>query len=225
MDALLRVPRSRGALSGLVLIALGAWGAVIPLVGPYFHYAYTPDSPWAFSLGRLWLEILPGAGTLLGGLIVAASSYRHMGQLGAWLAILSGGWFALGMVLRPVWNGAAAGGPSAGMPAGGVMARMWEQVGFFTGLGVAIVLVATTALGRFSLINSRQVRDGLTPEPGPPGRRMVRPQAGRFPVGPVTGPGTRTGLRPAPGARPGSRPGAARDGEADERVHSGIRRP
>ena len=36
--------RTRGGISGIMLILLGACGAVIPFVGPYFGYAYTPDT-------------------------------------------------------------------------------------------------------------------------------------------------------------------------------------
>src|SRR5260370_1257056 len=36
-----RIPRSRGAVSGVLLILLGAWGALVPFVGSYFGYAYT----------------------------------------------------------------------------------------------------------------------------------------------------------------------------------------
>ncbi|MGO8979125.1 MAG: hypothetical protein ACLP70_13885 [Streptosporangiaceae bacterium] len=56
MTAMLRVPRSRGALSGVLLILLGLWGGLVPFVGPYFHYAYTPDRAWDFTAGRVWLE-------------------------------------------------------------------------------------------------------------------------------------------------------------------------
>src|SRR5262249_52014882 len=52
MTRMLQVPRSRGAVSGLLLVLLGLWGALIPLVGPYFHYAYTPDSAWTLTAGR-----------------------------------------------------------------------------------------------------------------------------------------------------------------------------
>ena len=47
MNGILRVPRTRGVLSGLLLVLLGAWGALVPFVGPYFHYAYTPDTAWS----------------------------------------------------------------------------------------------------------------------------------------------------------------------------------
>ena len=90
MNGMLRVPRSRGALSGLLLVLLGAWGALIPFIGPDFHYAYTPDSAWTYTTGRFWLEILPGCAVVLGGLIVLISSYRPAGLFGAWLAALSG---------------------------------------------------------------------------------------------------------------------------------------
>jgi hypothetical protein len=43
MNGMLRVRRSRGVLSGLLLVLLGIWGALIPFIGPYFHYAFTPD--------------------------------------------------------------------------------------------------------------------------------------------------------------------------------------
>ena len=48
----MRVVRSRGALSGFLLLLLGIWGALIPFVGPYFHYAYSPDSAWTWTAGR-----------------------------------------------------------------------------------------------------------------------------------------------------------------------------
>src|SRR6266702_341364 len=120
MNGMLRVPRSRGALSGLLLI-------------------------------------LPGVGAMLGGLIVLVSSNRPFAIFGAWLAALSGAWFALGGVLAPTWSGT---GPSMspGTPAGGTVTRALEQIGSFTGLGIVIVLLAAMALGRFSVIGVREAR-------------------------------------------------------------------
>jgi hypothetical protein len=155
MNGLLRVPRSRGVLSGLLLVLLGAWGAVVPFIGPYFHYAYTPDQAWTYTTGRLWLEVLPGAATVLGGLIVLISAYRPVAHFGAWLAALAGVWFALGSVIAPAWIGMNM---TTGTPVGGSSVRALEQIGFFTGLGVAIVLVAGMALGRFSVIGVRDAR-------------------------------------------------------------------
>jgi hypothetical protein len=91
----MRIRRTHGIFGGLLVALLGIWGGIIPFVGPYFHYAYTPDSAWTYTTGRLYLEILPGAGALLGGLIMMAARSRHVALFGSLLAIASGAWFAL----------------------------------------------------------------------------------------------------------------------------------
>src|SRR5579864_1733894 len=164
MNGILRVPRTRGVLSGLLLVLLGVWGALVPFVGPYFHYAYTPDTAWTYTSGRGWLEILPGAATVLGGLVVLASAYRPAAHLGAWLAALSGAWFTLGGILGPTWSGINM---NPGTPVGGTTMRAFEQIGFFTGLGVAIVGVAAMAVGRFSVISVRDARRAERAAPAP----------------------------------------------------------
>jgi hypothetical protein len=76
--------------------------------------------------------------------VLASSSRRPVALFGTWLAALSGACFAVGRVLGPMWTGA---GGTAGRPVGGTLTRAVEQIGFFTGLGVAIVFVATLAMG------------------------------------------------------------------------------
>src|SRR4029450_3073359 len=58
MAGMLQMRRSRGAFSGFLLMLLGLWGALIPFVGPYFDYAYTPDKAWTYNTGRLRLGLL-----------------------------------------------------------------------------------------------------------------------------------------------------------------------
>src|SRR6516225_30903 len=103
MTAMMRVPRTRGVGSGVLLILLGVWGALIPFIGPYFHYAYTPDTAWHFTLSRLWLEVLPGVATALGGVLVIVSTGRLAAAGGAVLAALAGGWFAVGNAVSSLW--------------------------------------------------------------------------------------------------------------------------
>ena len=98
----MRIRRTHGIFGGLLVALLGIWGGIIPFVGPYFHYAYTPDKAWTYTTGRLELEILPAAGALLGGLLMMAARSRHVALFGAFLAIASGAWFALGNVLAPL---------------------------------------------------------------------------------------------------------------------------
>jgi hypothetical protein len=152
MAGTLRVRRSQGALSGALLVLLGIWGALIPFVGPYFHYAYTPDRAWVATSARMWLEVLPGVITMAGGFVVLVSRFRPTAVLGAWLAAVAGAWFAAGEVIAGRW----ARLPQPGTPAGGTTRAVLEQIGFFTGLGIVIVFVAALALGRFTVVGARQ---------------------------------------------------------------------
>jgi hypothetical protein len=156
MAGMLRVPRSRGALNGVLLILLGAWGALIPLVGPYFHYAYTPDTAWSFTSGRVWLEILPGAATVIGGFVVLLSGLRPVVMFGAWLAAFSGAWFVVGSGLSPLWTKGAV--SAIGSPVGGTVLQAAERIGFFSGLGVVIVFLAAVVIGRLSVVAVRDAR-------------------------------------------------------------------
>ena len=149
---MLQMRRSRGAFSGFLLMLLGLWGALIPFIGPYFHYAYTPDKAWIYNTGRLWLELLPGAAVFVGGFLLMIARGRHIALFGALLAAAAGAWFTLGPVLSPLWNQHVAMG---GSPASAtVYMRIMEQLGFFTALGVVIVFVAAMALGRIASVTS-----------------------------------------------------------------------
>lgn len=158
MTATMRAPRSRGAVSGVLLVLLGVWGALIPFVGPYFDYAYTPDNTWDYTTGRFLLEVLPGVGTVLGGLLVLGSANRVAAWLGGWLAALSGAWFVLGVPLMTIWDG-----PTVGEPIGDTTQQVLEYVGFFAGLGVVIVFVAAFALGRFAVVGVREAERAEQP--------------------------------------------------------------
>jgi len=152
MAGMLQMRRSRGAFSGFLLILLGLWGALIPFIGPYFHFAYTPDKAWTYNTGRLWLELLPGAAVFLGGVLLMAARSRHTALFGALLAAAAGAWFVLGQSLSPLWNHHVALG---GTPASSTQyMRIMEQLGFFTALGVVIVFVAGAALGRIASVAS-----------------------------------------------------------------------
>jgi len=167
MAGVWRIRRSRGILAGTLVALLGVWGGLIPFIGPYFHYAYTPDTAWTYNIGRLWLEILPGAAALLGGLLLVIAASRHVALFGAFLGIVAGAWFALGNVVAPLWTTATPAGAPASTT---TLMRVVEEIGFFTGLGIVMVLIAAAAAGR------------LTAVPGVP----VTPVTPVVPVEPVT---------------------------------------
>ncbi|HTX96694.1 MAG TPA: hypothetical protein VME67_18625 [Mycobacterium sp.] len=150
----LGMPRSRGTVSGLLLVILGAWGALIPFVGPGFNFAYTPDRDWAWTTARGWLEVLPGAVTVLGGLLLIIAGNRAAAMLGGWLAVLAGAWFVVGGQIAPLLGIGSAGDPVAATD----RKRALLEVTYFTGLGALIIFVGAIALARTAVRHARDVQ-------------------------------------------------------------------
>ncbi|WAC89638.1 hypothetical protein [Mycobacterium sp. Aquia_213] len=141
------MPRSRGAVCGLILLVLGAWGALIPFVGPHFNFAYTPDKEWAWSTARGWLEVLPGGVTAFGGLLLIFSGNRITAIVGGWLAVLAGAWFVIGGEVAPMLGIGSAGDPIAATD----RKRAALEISYFSGLGALIVFVGGIALARLAV--------------------------------------------------------------------------
>jgi hypothetical protein len=156
MTTTLRVPRSRGALSGLLLVLLGLWGAIVPLIGPYSHFGFTPDKAWDFTSGRVLLQIVPGCAVFLGGLLALASANRAFAAFGAWLAALGGAWFTVGVPLSALW--ADQGDMRLGQALGGTTRQVVEQITLLYGLGVVAVFLAAVALGRLAVVGVKDAR-------------------------------------------------------------------
>ncbi|HEX3732952.1 MAG TPA: hypothetical protein VHU91_08540, partial [Mycobacteriales bacterium] len=131
---------------------LGAWGAVIPFVGPYFHYAYTPNTTWTWTAARFYLQVLPGAVTFFAGLELLVAAHRVIASAAGWLAAAAGAWFVVGPLLAPLWRS-----DYIGTPVGNSTNVSVEQIGMFYGLGAAITLLAGVAVGRFSILCARDV--------------------------------------------------------------------
>lgn len=154
MTGLRRVPRSRGALSGFLLMLLGTWGGLASFIGPYADFGFEPaNDPWIWTDARGWLEVIPAVTVALGGVILLSSASRTAGAFGAWLGTLGGAWFVVGGTAMAFWNG-----PVMGAPIGSAHKQAAEQLTFFTGLGVVIVYLAALALGRLSVVGVRDVR-------------------------------------------------------------------
>lgn len=146
----LHIPRSRGAASGLLLVVLGLWGAVAPFVGPQLGFGYDDSQEWTAARG--WLEVLPGALTVLGGVLLLTTRNRVTALLGGWLAVAAGAWFIIGRAAAGPLGLGSISGPSAGSDT----RRLWLELAYFHGLGALIVFLGALALGRLSV---RSVRD------------------------------------------------------------------
>ena len=150
----LTMPRSRGAASGFLLVLLGVWGALAPFVGPYFDLAFDQDRVWMWTAARGWLEVLPGAATAVGGLLLLLSRNRFTAMLGGWLTVLAGAWFVVGRALAgPLGLG------DVGAPVAATESRQVAiELAYFYGLGAVIIFLGAIALGRLSVRSARDVR-------------------------------------------------------------------
>lgn len=183
MSGMLKAPRSRGVVNGLLLVLLGLWGGFIPFVGPYFSFGFGSTATWDYTSDRLVLSILPAIAVVLGGLILLVSAARPVAMFGSWLAILGGVWFVVGTTIAPLWGG----GPGPAL--GGQTRRIAEHLSFYQGLGAIIVLLAATALGRFLVVGVREARraemeraaatGGAAGAADRPGRGTAVPEADR----------------------------------------------
>src|SRR5438477_6375535 len=132
-------------VAGLLILALGLWGGLVPFVGHYFNFALGPDKSWAWTSGRFYLSVLPGAVAAIGGLMLIASGPRSSARLGALLALAAGAWFAIGPGVSLLWNAAGA----QGLAHGSKVVRVLEMLTYHTALGVVITALAAYALPRF----------------------------------------------------------------------------
>jgi hypothetical protein len=156
----LHMPRSRGAVSGLLFIILGAWGALVPFMGPYFHFAFMPGQPWVWSTARAWLEVFPGVTTAVGGLLLLASGNRATAMFGGWLAVIAGGWFIVGRTLASTLRLGDVGQPIAATDA----RRAVLEIGYFSGLGALIVFLGGAVLARVTVRTMRDVEQARQAE-------------------------------------------------------------
>jgi hypothetical protein len=127
-----------------LIVLLGAWGALIPFVGPYFNYQIGTTESWDWAVDRLWLSVLPGAAAVIGGLILVVSATRRSALFGSLLALAGGLWFVAGPSVSMLWNG---GDPATGAGLGDTGTRVLEWIGFFYGTGALITLLSSYELG------------------------------------------------------------------------------
>jgi hypothetical protein len=139
-----RIPRRRGALTGILLVILGLWAALVPFIGPYFDYQIGTTDTWDWSIDRLWLSVLPGAAAAIGGLIMLRSTRRSTASLGGLLALAAGLWLVAGPTISMLWNDGTS---ATGAAIGDNGTRVLEWIGFFYGSGAVITLFSSYGLG------------------------------------------------------------------------------
>ena len=177
----MRIPRTRGAISGLLLVVLGAWAAIVPFIGPSFDLTIGNDATFDMTQGRFWLSLVPGVVAALGGLLLLFSANRATAILGAQMGLAAGVWLIVGPTLSQLWSDAPGALGQAGYPAGDEGRRVLETMAYFFGVGAAITAFSALALGRMTLRSVRDAElDGTAVAPAAaPARRTGRFDRGR----------------------------------------------
>ena len=147
----LHMPRSRGAVSGLLLIILGIWGASsrCRALLPFRVHA---RGRLGVEHGTGWLQVFPGAVTAVGGFFLLVSGNRATAMFGGWLAVIGGAWFVVGRTLASTLRLGDIGHPIAGTDA----KRAAIEIASFSGLGALIVFLGGAVLAR---VSARMARD------------------------------------------------------------------
>jgi len=224
-------------VSGLIILLAGIWGGLIPFLGPTFNFTLGPNVAWHWTTGRLWLDVLPAAAAVLGGLILMGYGPRLSGKFGALLALAGGVWFAVGPDVSMLWNhGVSQAGVAHGHH---TITRMLEFLTLHSGIGVLIAAFAAFALPGLAGYRRRAVeRDAAvagtgaavaTERRGMFGRRRAAEPVGAAPAAagtakaPAAAPAEREPVAPAGGYGAGNGTSVApEEGAAAEPVEGGT---
>jgi hypothetical protein len=136
-----------GAVIGVLVIGVAAWGGIVPFVGPTFDFDMGGTTrAWVWTQSHWTLHLTPAVVGIVGGLLIMFTHGRAGRVAGALLTILAGVWFVIGPTLAPLWqhSGITTGG-SVG-PTGTRTVRVLEGIGYHYGTGVVLMLLGTMAL-------------------------------------------------------------------------------
>lgn len=139
---------------GLLIVLLGAWGGIVPYVGPRFNYPFPAgsDTPaWHWSHLAWQLSLAPGIAAIVGGMILLGllGATRAAPATGALVGLLAGTWFVVGDQFSRLWTSP----PPQGT--GSDWMVIATNIGYYEGAGLAIVALATLALGLLALLPKR----------------------------------------------------------------------
>jgi hypothetical protein len=138
----------------VLLMVLGAWVFLAPLVGPYFSFGFDTSSKWRFTSDHWLLSLAPGIALFGAGLLMTVRS-RAIGWLAGLIAVAAGVWLVIGPTLHPTWSSHAF------VPLPG---SDWKTAGRwiadFYGAGALAIYLGAQAQG---LLERRGVRETARP--------------------------------------------------------------
>jgi hypothetical protein len=155
------MPRLSVEMAGVLACAFGAWGGIVPFVGPIFGFSADGTSAWTWNLSHALLFLAPGTVALLGGLAIIVGGRavlgRHVGlALAGALVAIAGAWFVVGPLAWPVLEGASIFSPSSAL-------RVFEYwIGYSLGPGGILIALGSFAFARPTpLVPKTPVNSGI----------------------------------------------------------------
>jgi hypothetical protein len=96
-------------VTGVLVLAVGAWAGVVPSAAPAFRFSADGSTSWYWNLSHAALWLLPGATAVVAALVilgVLGRTRRGRGRIGASSAgivsVVCGAWLVVGPVAWPV---------------------------------------------------------------------------------------------------------------------------
>ena len=132
---------------GVLVIAVSAWGGIVPFVGPTFDFDMgTTTNAWVWTQSHWTLHLAPAVLGIAAGIVLLVPKSAATRRMGAILAFVAGGWFVLGPTLAPLWqHGGITTSGSDGVT-GSRTVRVLEGVGYHNGTGVVLMLLGAVGL-------------------------------------------------------------------------------
>lgn len=125
--------RARIRLLGICVLALGAWGGIVPYVGPLFGYRMATPNAWTWNTVNWQLHLAPGAAAVIAGILMLVGG-AWLARLGGWLTLACGGWFVLGPLFASMW---LTGAPETRVASSSLM-QAARPLGYHYGTGLLL---------------------------------------------------------------------------------------
>ena len=159
-----RGPAGRLAAASVCVLLVGAWGALVPFLGPALRFSADGAPSWFWNFEHALLWFAPGAAAFLAGaavLGVLPMTRRGRGRIGTGCAgvvmVLAGAWFVLGPLAWPVIQRSAG----VFVPAGPLRELDYQLV---YSLGPGILLLALGGMVIGWGLRGRQSRRTAAPD-------------------------------------------------------------
>ncbi len=135
-------------MAGFLTLLLGAWGGIVPYVGPVFGFSGDGTGSWTWSLSHSLLFLIPGAAACLAGLLmmIGGLSRHAVGRgivaVGGILAVVCGAWFIVGPLAWPALEG------SPFFVTTSPLHQLAYWIGYSLGPGALLMAIGAFVLGR-----------------------------------------------------------------------------